>query len=300
MTKKAKKEDFDLYEELFGTDDMTSGDDNITDFIKDMGLEKNVTPDEFHSLSALSKTELYPAKVRSCTISNYHWCFMEALRRGGVFRMSTADTLRAVLSTGIVSVCRGHDVDRDIIDKVVEVNEGERVKKNFDLLDRALSNFDLNDRKDKKFLKNLVCKSQKSQYSGHVWGKIYSPFEDEKPKYNRNSIRLKGGVVDECKTITKDSLKLSKAAALKKNKDNQKVEASISWRLVLAMEELRVENYPSFKVSEMTRLCFISGLFIVAKWIIKRAFCKDEYSYCELMHNINRYIATNKDNKNRG
>lgn len=282
----------DLEMEIEGTDDM-SIDDSITDFIKGMKLETRVTPEEFHSTLPSTK-DIYPPKKRGCTISNYHWCFMEELRRCQLFRVQTSEMLRGVLSIGIMSNCRAEDIDTVVIDKLMIHCKGERVKRNFKQLDNALKQTDFSIKKDRKFLERLVCSSNKSQYGVHIWWKLFTGYDDMKPQYNKTEIEISGRILEECKLITKDSLALSKACMLKKNPDNQKAEAYVSWRLVIALEELRTKKHPNLKVTEITRMCFISGLFVIAKWIIKKKFCKDEHSYCVIMHKLNRYIAETK------
>ncbi len=281
----------DLHMEIGGTEDMTLTEEEvITEHIRDMKLDKLVKPEEFHALLPTVK-DIYPCNKRRFTVSNYHCQLMEELRRGGVFRAGSSDMLRGVISLGIVALCRGFDIQKRKLEKMFQVNDGDRVEKNFKQLERALKCLNCKEENTRIFLHNLVSNSNKTRYGEHIWGKLYSPYDMVTPEYSKEKPKVSAALMASCKIITKDKFELSKAIRLTRKVDNQKLDGNISWRLAIALDDLRVKKYQNLKTSEITRVCFVSGLFIICKWIKSGRFSKEEFGFNGLMHKLNDYIG---------
>ncbi len=253
------------------------------------GIENKVRPEVFYGLLSLLKGDKFGNQRASFTVSNYHYSLMEHMRNK-IIRARESDMIRALVGTGTLASARQKGICGRQVKAVISNCKYHRIENNMRKFEISLSKLDLNDERTKKFLKEIVIRYGNNPYGKEIWNRIWNSWDTPKVQFAPGEIVVSGYLISQCRNITKKPLQ-RKMYELKSDTTNKQLKVNMSERFYIIGFEYAKSFCEKKLFSAYLRGFFVTGLFILAKWILKNKISREEYDFFKLIHCIDSFAA---------
>lgn len=250
------------------------------------GIENLFTPDVFFNLMGWTDKECHTERARYA-ISDYHYAMGEKL--SFVFGTEKFSNItRAITSLGILSLARYRNIADEQIEKIIYVSNG----KGYELLKREIEyicscrNIQMTRTKEK--LIDIVKLYGNNKY-GNILGLMLA-YNNRDEVENRKTVNID---MMQFKFVCEKELN-DNMYKLKRNSENYCVTTYVS-KIVNHVNAKIIHDYRRNDTkSEIYRGAHVTGLYIIAKWILNgtlRGY--DEYYSASLLSDIKDVIYSN-------
>ena len=250
------------------------------------GIENLFSPDVFFNLMGWTDRECHTERARY-SVSDYHYAMGEKLS----FIFGTekfGNITRAITSFGVLSLAKYHNIAGEQIEKIIYVSDG----KGYELLKKEIEyicscrNIQMNKIKEK--LIDVVKLYGNNRY-GNILGSMLS-YNNSKEIENRKTVNID---TTQLKFICEKELN-DNMYKLKRNGENCCVTTYVS-KIVHHINAKMIHNYRRNDTkSEIYRGAHVTGLYIIAKWILNGTLQGyDEYYSASLLSDIKDVVYSN-------
>lgn len=252
-------------------------------------LENTIDPETFFDLGLFSTGRMGNKQVK-VTVSHKHMYLADRLRESGLFRISTSHMNRGLLILGLLADCLYNNICQKKAINVIKQSRGCRRTHNSKEINIAIGYLNKNDETDDLLFQNFM-KYGNSLYGGNILAFM--------PSYNINTPkpRKAGKAVipleleNLCKSYSQASPTDDKYKISRKIK-NEKF-------LIWIPNHIKIMSFILMKssithtrlISDIYRGGFVTGLYIMCRWIIENRMSIDEYCLCKMLHNIYDYLS---------
>ncbi len=265
-------------------------DGNMLDTIGFEGIENKIPPEMFYNLLSIFKNDKFGNQRTTFTVSAYHYSLMEIIRNGDLVRARESDMIRALVGTGTLASARQKGICGRQVKAVISNCKYHRTENNMRKFEISLSKLDLNDERTKKFLKEIVIRYGNNPYGKEIWNRIWNSWDTPKVQFAPGEIVVSGYLKNQCRNITKKPLQ-RKMYELKSENSNKQLKVNMSERFYIIGFEYAKSFCEKKLFSAYLRGFFVTGLFILAKWILKNKISREEYDFFKLIHCIDSFAA---------
>lgn len=236
---------------------------------------------------------------RTITISEFHNCVLTAICDEGIFAASYSGLASMFIEIGSISLCRNYEISHKHIDSIISMclntasaNRSESGNSIMQLTENILRIIDLDDYDKVWNIYEKYCDSK------IVRNCYYLLCNAELKKLQEKDL-LGEAVKAKCKSLLKEKL-TSSVLSVKKLKENKSFKVSVSGDFSKLILAIRNHLYRTKLISEVTRLCFVQGLYIISDIIIRKKVNVDEIGAKLVISELENIKITAIASKSRG
>lgn len=266
------------------------------------GIIKHVTSDLFYMFSALKKDK-FENDESTFVIGIMHESLFERLR--DLFKMKPSDMRRACVSMGIVAQAKHGNIMSKTIKPLIKMERLERDAYMTKRFQKSLDRLIPQKLVSREALEDAVRRHGNNKWGDAIWKKLNKVWCMPALVFESSEIIIPEALEEQCrqmtaKPLTAEMYKLStKRRRGKKLVDDDDVDAlnlrvsvTISNRFLIIAREIMRLYLPDKLKSQAFRGFFITGLYILAKWVISGKMDKTEYDFAKLISALD--IATSE------
>lgn len=271
-----------------GTGEMVDEKVNITYQTNEyIGMEKKVKPEMFYDFLHLRRGDTFENDESTVLVSIAHYTLMQKMRTQ-IMKVKKADMVRGLVGLGIIAHAKQRNVSGDTVNALVTINRSERKAEMNKRFDKSMSRLKFDDEKTKKALKYIIKRHGDNKYGEKLWVKLFSPWNMPEIPFEESTINIPGNVIETCKSMTKrplddDMFALRKEHKMNVDARNMPLCLTISNRFLVVQVEYTKLFMPDKMRGQMLRGFLVTGLHILAKWVIAGKISKLEYDFGKLI-----------------
>ena len=254
-------------------------------------MEDMVDPSMFFDAGCWKAGRMGSKQIRM-TISEKHMYLADRLRESGLFRMKSPDMNRGLLILGLVTEALYYTVCDAHAHNIVSECSNSRRKINAAALNLAISYLRKNDKSDQMLFENFIRYGD-CIYGGSILGYIPQHAQNNPQPRKDVSIVVQPDIKTLCKNFSKDVPDANKFK-LKKSNGNKNIPIWVPNQIkILSYSLLHRSIHKTMLMSDMYRAGYVTGLYVLCKWILEEDIPKDEYCFSKILHNIYIYMSEN-------
>lgn len=251
------------------------------------GIEKKVKPEMFYDFLHLRRGDTFENDESTVLISIAHYTLMQKMRTQ-IMKVKKSDMVRGLVGLGIIAHAKQRNISSDTVNALVTINRSERKAEMNKRFDKSMSRLKFDDEKTKKALKYIIKRHGDNQYGKKLWVKLFNPWSMPEIDFEESDINVPNNVLETCKTMTKKNLKddmfaLKKEHRMNADAKNMPLCLTISNRFLVIQDEYTKLFMPDKMRGQMLRGFLVTGLHILAKWVIAGKVSKLEYDFGKLI-----------------
>ncbi len=212
------------------------------------------------------------------------------IKESGVFRIKNSDMNRGLLGLGLAAECFFRRYSEKKASNIINKSRCARRAANTIELNKAIGYLNKDANSDDMLMQNFIRYGD-CMYGGNILGFI--------PEYARNNPRPRKSVSpvvsSDLKTLCKNfssNPPTEDKFKLKKSKNNEKVMIYMSNHMkLISFSLLKNSSKNTRLMSDIYRGGYITGLYILCRWIVDNKIPNDEYCFGRIMHNIYDYLS---------
>lgn len=259
---------------------------------KKLTLENMVDSATFFDLALFSSGRIGSKQIK-VTVSPKHMYLADRLRESGLFRISTPHMNRGLMILGILADCLYNNLCQKKAINVIRQSKGCRHTHNVETLNTAIAYLDKTNEANQLLYQNYV------RYGNSIHGTNIVAYL---PMFNLSSTKphkIKKVVVpvelEKLCMAFSQAPPTDKKYAISKKVKNEKAMIWIPNHIrVIAFALMKSSIVHTRLMSDIYRGGFVTGLYIMSRWVIENRLSVDEYCLCKILHNIYDYLTENK------
>lgn len=256
------------------------------------GIVKHVTPAQFYMFSGLTNDK-FENDESTIAISIMHESLFSRLR-SDLFKMKRSDMIRATVSIGIIAHAKHQNIMGKTIKPLIQREKREREIYMSKRFQKSLDRLEPKKIISREALTEAVSRHGKNKWGDAIWKKMHNSWEMPALVFEDSEIIVSGVLLKQCRQMVKDPLTASmyKLSEKRGSKDvdaqNVRLCVTISNRfLIIAREYMRMFLQDKLK-GQAFRGFFVTGLYILAKWVVADKMCKGEYDFGKLIDAVDK------------
>ncbi len=251
------------------------------------GIEKKVKAEMFYDFLHLRRGDTFENDESTVLISIAHYTLMQKMRTH-IMKIKKSDMVRGLVGLGIIAHAKQRNIAADSVNALITINRYERKVEMNKRFDKSMSRLKFDDEKTKKALKYIIKRHGNNKYGEKLWVKLFNPWDMPKIDFEESEIHIPNNVIETCKTMTKKHLKddmfaLKKEHQMNADAKNMPLCLTISNRFLVIQDEYTKLFMPDKMRGQMLRGFLVTGLHILAKWVIAGKVSKLEYDFGKLI-----------------
>ena len=253
------------------------------------GIENLFTPDVFFNLMGWTDRECHTEKARY-SISNFHYAVSEKL--SSVFGTEKFSNItKAITSFGVLSLAKFYNVMDEQVEKIIE----DSYDRGFELLKKELEYIcsckNVKSSKTKERLLNVAKLYGNNKYSNVL--RLILNTDVDNHSENKKIINIGNESFNAiCEKELNDNM-----YKLKRNSENYGIVTYVSKMIGHINNKIKHNYRKNETKSEMYRGAYITGLYIISKWIHGGTLQNyNEWYSASLISDIKDVVYSNRDN----
>ncbi len=259
---------------------------------KKLILENTIDPSVFFNLGSFSNGRIGSKQIK-VTVSEKHMYLTNRLRESGLFRINTVDMNRGLLMLGILADCFHNNLCQKKSTNIIRQSRGCRQVHNIKEINTVVSHLDKGEKTDDLLFDNFI------KYGDNIYGRSilnYTPMHDlNSPRSNPSpKVKVPIEIKNLCKAFSQEPPTDSRFK-VSRNSKNDRFMIWIPVHIkIIAFSMMKSSLVNTRLLSDIYRGGYVTGLYILCKWIIGGKLPADEYCLCKIMHNLYNYLAENE------
>lgn len=255
-------------------------------------IEKKVRPEMFYDFLHLRRGDCFENDESTVLISIAHYTLMQKLR-SQIMKVKKSDMVRGLVSLGTVAHARQCNIATDTVNALISFNRSERKAEMNSRFDKSFKRLNFDDERTKKSLKYMVKRHGNNKYGEKLWDKLFSTWDVPKVNFEELEINIPNSVIETCekmtnKHLTDDIFTLTKERGFTADVKNMPLCLTISNRFLVIQDEYTKLFMPDKMRGQILRGFLVTGLHILAKWVVARKVSRLEYDYGKLIGTMDK------------
>ncbi len=253
-------------------------------------LEDMIDPKTFFDLGCWSNGRI-GNKLTGFTISENHMYLVNRLKESGIFRINYSQMHRGLLILGLLTECLYHNLYEKKVTNIIQKSKMSRQQFNVAEITSVIGLLEKNDDSDNMLLRNYI-KYGKCKYGAHVSNFISDIIGPATQSYGTvDKVAISQSIKRLCESYSKEPPADSKYK-LKRNKSNEYVKFWLPNQVKIICFNLLKSGIVDTRImSDIYRSGYVTGLYVMCKWIIASRIPLDEFLYCKIIHEIYDYLS---------
>lgn len=252
-------------------------------------LEDMVKPEAFFDLTSFSSGRIGSKQAR-VTISHKHMYLADRLRESGLFRISTSHMNRGLLILGLVADCLYNNICQKKAVNIIKQSKGCRQKHNAKEINTATSYLDKNDETENMLFNNFI-KYGDSLYGGNILGFMPTYINKIPRPHKAKKVVIPLQLENLCKSFSQTPPTSDKYKISRKVKNEKFLIWTPNHIKIMSFALMKSSIIHTRLISDIYRGGFVTGLYIMCRWVIENRMSVDEYYLCKILHNIYDYLS---------
>lgn len=229
-------------------------------------------------------------KQEKFTVNFSHFFIAEQIRTSGMFKVSRNEFERGLVSLGTMVQAHTYGIQYKSLERIQERCAGLRVEVNKKILTSLLSCIDT--KKDKASKKVIL--DQINLYGANMYGSmLFCHVEGWGDKDVSRGVKhaiIPTHLTNSCRNILRDVPDEDKAMRLLRNSNNHRVTIYLPKEICFLNYELSNLIHTYHIKSDIFRLAYVTGLYIVAKMTKDKRIPIEEFCFNNICRNLSKYI----------
>lgn len=253
-------------------------------------LEDMVEPKTFFDLGCWSAGNI-GSKILKFTISEKHMYLSNKLKESNMFRVNYTQMHRGLLILGLLTECFHNHIYEEKATNIIKQSRMLRQKSNMTDLLAAIGYLEKNDSSDNMLLQNYI-KYGKCQYGILILNNILNFVSSNINPHNNNKVIITPEIKTLCGSFSKEPPNSNKYK-LKRDKNNERITIRVPNHIKVMVFCILKSNFIHTRLmSDIYRSGYITGLYVLCRWIVNNNLPLEEYMYGKIMHNIYDYLTS--------
>jgi hypothetical protein len=261
----------------------------ITNKNNNLLLENTIDPSTFFDLGSFSNGRIGNKQIK-VTVSEKHMYLSNRLKESGLFRINTVNMNRGLLMLGLLADCLHNHLCQKKATNIIKQSKGLRYVHNIKEINSVVSHLDKGEKTDDLLFDNFI------KYGNNIYGASILNFI---PMYNLNSpkanamtrVKIPVEIKNLCKAFSKEPPTDSRFKVSRQAKNDRFLIWVPNHIKIIAFSLMKSSLVNTRLMSDIYRGGYVTGLYILCKWIIKGRLPSEEYCLCSIMHNLYNYLA---------
>ncbi len=252
-------------------------------------LEDMVTPEMFFNLGCWTTGKI-GSKVLKFTMGEKHMYLTNRLKESGIFRVNYTQMHRGLLSIGLIVESFYNNIYEKKSTNIIQKSRMARQRYNVNELSTAIAYLDKNDDSDDMLLSNYILYGS-CQYGAYILNNIMNHAGSSTAPINNTKIKIPDEIKTLCKNFSKEPPNNSRFKLIRSSK-NERITILLPNHIKVLVFGLLKKNITNTRLmSDIYRGAYITGLYVLCRWIIRNQIPLNEYMYGRIMHNIYDYLS---------
>lgn len=226
-------------------------------------------------VSCCNYESMFEMARKSVTIREFHQSVFTSIFEEGVFSCSYSDLFRGLITIGGISLCESYNMRSDAAcdsAKIILSKEIKAVSKTMDKMNKIIGMMNKIDTKDSDMVFGILAKYSSSKLVKAVCSYYFNHIFDTQQNTKNH---ISNGAIARCKSLLKTKITLSDINT-KKMSNSTKTSVYLTRESLKIVDAIKKNLCEKELISEVLRLCFIQGLYLVSDIIVSGKINQDE------------------------